>query len=105
MSGAQAKQALADARNTIAQLRKNQAPFKRQRLGGWENRRDNGIDSHGHEQQGARKNVTVSERAGPGPKKAVSPQKKVQVKMLRTSRESSDSDEEPEHELFCAGPG
>ncbi len=35
MSGAQAKQELAEARNTITQFRKNQAPFKRQRRKGW----------------------------------------------------------------------
>ncbi len=34
MSDAQAKQELAEARNTIAQLRKNQAPFKRRRREG-----------------------------------------------------------------------
>ncbi len=67
MSGVQAKQELAEARNTIAQLRKNQAPFKRQRCEGWNTRREYGNDSHGHEQQGARKNVTVPEGAGPGP--------------------------------------
>jgi hypothetical protein len=50
MSDAQAKQELAEARNTIAQLRKNQAPFKRQRREGWNNRREYGTDSHGYEQ-------------------------------------------------------
>ncbi len=50
--------------------------------------------------------VTVPEGAGPGPKPAASPPRKVQVKMLRTSRESSDSDEELEHErTYLAGPG
>ncbi len=43
--------------------------------------------------------MTIQEGAGPGPKPAASPPKRVQVEMLRTSRESSDSDEEPEHEL------
>jgi hypothetical protein len=38
MSHAQAKQELAGARNTIAQLGKNQSPFKRQRREGWSNR-------------------------------------------------------------------
>ncbi len=96
MSGAQAQQKLAEARNIIAQLRKYQEPFKRQRREGWSNRRGNGNDSHGHEQQRARRNVTVP--AGPGPKPACVTSEEVQVNMLRTSRESSDSDEEPEHE-------
>ncbi len=42
--------------------------------------------------------MTVQEGAGPGPKKAASPPKKVQFKLLKSLRESSDSDEEPEHE-------
>ncbi len=41
--------------------------------------------------------MTVTEGAGPGPKPAASPPKRVQIKMLRTSSETSDSDEEPEH--------
>jgi hypothetical protein len=57
---------------------------------------------HGQDQQGAaRKNVTVPEGASSGPKKVASPPKRVQVKMLRTSRGSSDSDEEPERERAC----
>jgi hypothetical protein len=85
MTFAQTKQELVEARNTIAQFRKNQAPFKRQRSEGHNSyRREYGNDSHGQEQQRARKNVTVLESAGPGPKKAASPLKKVQVKMLRT---------------------
>jgi hypothetical protein len=32
-------------------------------------------------------------------KRAASPQKRVQVKMLRTLRESSNLDEDPDHEL------
>jgi hypothetical protein len=99
MSNAAAKQELAEARNTIAQLRNNQALFKKQRREGWNNRRENGNESHGYEQQGARKNVTVPEGAGPGPKPAASPPRRVQVKMLWASRESSDSDKEPKHEL------
>ncbi len=63
-----------------------------------------GIDSHWHEQQGALENVTFPEGAGPGPKPAASPPRRVQITMLRTSRESSDSDEEPEHErTYLAG--
>ncbi len=65
MTCAQAKQELVEARNTIAQFRKNQTPFKRQRREGYNNhRREYGNDSHGQEQQGARKNVTVPEGAG-----------------------------------------
>jgi hypothetical protein len=70
MSHAQAKQELAEARNplsTIAQFRKSQAPFKRKRREGWNNRREYGTDLHGHEQQGVLENVTVPEGAGPGP--------------------------------------
>ena len=104
MSGAQAKQELAEARNTIAQFRKNQEPFKRQRREGYNNyRREQENNSYGQDQQGAaRKNVTGPEGSGPGPKQVASPPKIIQVKMLRTSRESSDSDEEPECErAYC----
>ncbi len=67
MSDTQAKQELAESRNTIAQLRKTQAPFKQQRCEGWNNHNEYGTDSHGYEQQGALKNlkVTVLEGAGP----------------------------------------
>ncbi len=99
MSDTQVTQELVEVHNTIAQLRKNQAQFKRQGSKGWNNCSDNGNDSHGHEQQRARKNVTVPEGAGLGPKSAASPPKIVHIKMLRTSRESSDSDQELEHEL------
>jgi hypothetical protein len=62
MSHAQAKQELAEVRNTIAQLGKNQSPFKPQRREGWSNCRECGTDSHGHEQQGALEN----DRSGGG---------------------------------------
>ncbi len=45
--------------------------------------------------------MTVPEGAGPGPKKVASPPKRVQDKMLRTSRESLDSDEELEYAQAC----
>jgi hypothetical protein len=106
MTLAQAKQALAEANNTIFQLRRDAGPFKRQRREGYNNYcREQGNISYRQEQQGvARKGVTVPEGAGPGPRKVASPLKTVQleVKMLRTSRESSDSDEEPECErAYC----
>ncbi len=45
MTFAQTKQALAEATNTIAQLRKNRGPFKRQRSKGYNNyRREQGND-------------------------------------------------------------
>jgi hypothetical protein len=53
MSGTQAKQELAEARNTITQPRKYQVQFKKQRREGWNSSSDNGLDSHGHEQHEA----------------------------------------------------
>ncbi len=57
-----------------------------------------GMTRMGRSKEPPRKNVTVPEGAGHGPKRVASPAKRVQVKMLRTSRESSDSDEEQECE-------
>ena len=96
MTLAQAKQALAEANNTIFQLRRDAGPFKRQRREGYNNyRREQGNNSYRQDQKGvARKGVTVPEGAGPGPNKVTSPWKRVQVQMLLASRESSDSDEE-----------
>ena len=63
MGLAELRQELAESRNTIYQLRKNQEPFKRQRRDGWQ-RNGRGQDQQATEQQGPKKGVTVHEGEG-----------------------------------------
>ena len=87
------RQELAEASNTIFQLRKNAEPNKRQRREGWQGGRRS-QDQPSTEQQGPKKGVHVPEGPAKGTKQQPTSPTKVQTSMLRTSRRTSDSDDE-----------
>ena len=90
---AELRQELADAHNTIFQLRKNAEPYKRQRREGRQGGR-RGQGQQSTKQPGPKKEVQVPEWPAKGPKPQPTSPAKVQARMLRTSKRTSDSDEE-----------
>ena len=64
---AELRQEVAENRNTIFQLRKNQEPLKRQRRDGWQGGR-RGQDHQSTEQPGPKTVVHVQEGSAKGPK-------------------------------------
>jgi hypothetical protein len=90
------RQELAESRNTIAQLRRNQEPSKRQQRDGLGWNRPGWQEQKTQEQPPPRRNVTVPEGQRQALKRPASPPPpKARANMLRTSRETSHSDEEP----------
>ena len=81
-------------------MHKSSEPYKRQRQSNWQGRR--GVDQPPSTQLGPKTGVHVPEGAG---KEYKGPQKspdKAQACMLRTSRRTSDSDEDMVYEKAAA---
>ena len=100
VSPAKLCQEVSESRNTIYQLRKGTQPNERQRQNNWQAGR-RGQDPPQAEQPAPRTGVQGPEGAAKGAKGPQKSPAKAQANMLRTSRRSSDSDEDFMHERAC----
>ena len=92
----------AEQANTIVQLRKTQDPSKSQLRVGWTSQRRNQDEQPVQEAPGPRKKVFVQEGQAQQTKPQQSLPNKEHENMLRTSRATSDSDEEPSiSQAYC----
>ena len=100
MNIAELRQEVCEGRNTIQQMQKSAEPYMRQRQNNWQGR--HGMDQQVSAQPGPKTGVHVPEGAGKdykGPQKSPA---KAQARMLRTSRRTSDADEDMVYEKAAA---
>ena len=92
------RQECSESRNTIQQMQRNAEPYKRQRQNNWQARRGTDQQPAPTAQPAPKTGVHVPEGAGKDYRAPRKSPAKVQARMLRTSRRTSDSDKDLVHE-------
>ena len=83
-----------ESRNTIQQMQRTAEPYKRQRQNNWQGRRGADQQPAPNSQPGTKPGVHVPEGTGKDHKAPPKSPAKAEARMLRTSRMTSDSDED-----------